>query len=381
MDSSRHNCDGHPDAAAAGNDVEENSGTMGSNDSTTRSSSANSSKKLSAYEDLRRQREHQGDEAVTAGWVKCPLCKVKWHSQKRYSLGRGLRMHFLAAHADVEDPSPWLTKAEQQAASGDVLHRKGPQKNAGAKPPMPPGLEAARDGDLEGLRGLLDSGAWKVEDTDNTGSLAVHWAAGGGHLDIVRWIVQELDPRQAVAPAAKRKKRDGRQPIHWAARNNRVAVIDFLLSGPHEEGNVKVDAGTFDGTTPLHLAAFGGSLEACEALLGAGASVSVLNDWLCDASHWAAMGGSVAVLELLEQRGAKFTGLQKEGHSALHKAAHRGHLEALEWLLAGPLSCPAARRQASGPDTDGFTPAEIARVWGHLECQALLEEQGCGSGT
>lgn len=49
------------------------------------------------------------------------------------------------------------------------------------KEPLDVGLEAARQGDEECLRELLESG-WSISTPDKYGGTALHWAAGGGHL-------------------------------------------------------------------------------------------------------------------------------------------------------------------------------------------------------
>ena len=335
---------------------------------------------LSAYDDMLRQQTHGAQSStVTVGYVRCPLCKVPKHSQKRYSLGRGLRMHFQAAHPEVEDPSEWLNAAEERAAAGEVSDSRGTDKHAGKKPPMPPGLLAAQNGDLAALQALHNSGGWCPEETDHNGSSAIHWAAGGGHLLIVQWLVEELCPGAAVAPVSKRKRRDGRQAIHWAARNNQVAVLEYLLGRSCQDGAsaVDVEARTFDGTTPLHLACFGKATDACTLLVSLGAQVNTVNDWGCNAAHWAAMGGSVAVMELVKEKGAAFSLLQKEGHSPLHKAAQRGNTEAVDWLLSGPISSSEDRKASGGEDTCGFKPSAIAMVAGHNDCHELLSAAGC----
>mmetsp|Transcript_3622 Transcript_3622/g.6611 ORF Transcript_3622/g.6611 Transcript_3622/m.6611 type:complete len:338 (-) Transcript_3622:14-1027(-) len=330
---------------------------------------------FSAYDDFLRQhraREAAPSETVTVGFVRCPLCKLPAKSQKRFALGRGLRMHFASVHAGV-DPGPWLDAAEAGAAKGAVDGSRGTANHDGSRPPVPPGLVAASEGDLVELQLLYKRGDWFLEQTDHHGSHAVHWAAGGGHLEVVRWLVEAVDPASAAVPVSKRKRRDGRLPIHWAARNDRLHVLDYLLA----LSSGSPDKATFDGTTPLHLACFGGSTATAQRLLEAGACADMVNQWGCSAVHWAAMGGSVAVLSMLAEKGADFGALQKEGHSPLHKAAHRGHLDAVAWLLNGPYSGAEARSLASQRDTSGLRPSDIARVTGQDECHSVLKDAGC----
>ena len=59
----------------------------------------------------------------------------------------------------------------------------------------------------------------------------------------------------------------GPRPIHWAARNGHVAVVDILLSA----GACPVDATDHKGLTPLMMACmFGRSLMAAYEMIGLG---------------------------------------------------------------------------------------------------------------
>ena len=101
-----------------------------------------------------------------------------------------------------------------------------------------PALIAARDGDYETLRALVFNLAdeakvaaaggaageeeevalprWKGlfdrASLDRHGASALDWAAGGGHLSCVKLLLP-----QAIGLRACR--RDGRGPLHWAARH------------------------------------------------------------------------------------------------------------------------------------------------------------------
>ena len=75
------------------------------------------------------------------------------------------------------------------------------------------------------------------------------------------------DARSAV----KRGRRDGKTPLHWAARNGHSAVVCYLV----DSLGVPVDSPTKDGSTPLHLAVYGGHIDTAKQLLNRGADVSV----------------------------------------------------------------------------------------------------------
>ena len=108
-----------------------------------------------------------------------------------------------------------------------------------------PALIAARDGDYETLRALVfnvrgeqeeeeaaANGApppWKGlfdrSSLDRHGASALDWAAGAGHLSCVELLAP-------LAHGLRACRRDGRGPLHWAARHGRTVVLRYLLTLP-----------------------------------------------------------------------------------------------------------------------------------------------------
>ena len=85
----------------------------------------------------------------------------------------------------------------------------------------------------------------------------------------------------------------GPRPIHWAARNGHVAVVDILLSA----GACPVDATDHKGLTPLMMACmFGRSLMAAY-LLGRGAEPNLTDMNGDSALHWSAYKGFPALMQ------------------------------------------------------------------------------------
>ena len=78
------------------------------------------------------------------------------------------------------------------------------------------------------------------------------------------------------------KDNDGWTPLHWAARNNSIAVAKLLISSGAE-----VNAKNNAGRTPLHLAAYNNSRAVAELLISSGADVNVKDVIDRTPLHWA----------------------------------------------------------------------------------------------
>lgn len=248
--------------------------------------------------------------------------------------------------------------------------RRGGRRRAGEErgSPLPPGLAAARDGDLDALRELS---ARRVFDptrcVDRHGSNALHWAAGSGHLGACKHLVDACG-----VDAGSTQARDGRNAMHWAARNGKTDVCEWLW----REKGVSVDARTRDGTTPFHWAVWRGHSATCDWLVNvASCDWRALNAFGCNAAQWAAQSGDVRMCQWLARLGLDMTLLNNNGHSAVHKAAVKGRRETCEWLLEkGGLGADHV-----APDYhDKMTPAEMARLEGHDDLAAWLREREDG---
>ena len=227
--------------------------------------------------------------------------------------------------------------------------------------PLPlPGLEAARRGDLNSLRTLVIDG-WDPSSTtavDRHGSNALLWAAGGGHLACVRFLVESagMDPEKAVQSG--RRSYAGRSALHWAARNGHGDVVEYLLSR-----GVAADSKTADGSTAFAWAAWRGQMDVMRLIVEHGCDQHLCNDYGCNVACWTTMGaGGVECCEYLASLGVRFDLINANGHSTLHKAAQRGNQAVLSWLLDTPHLAITARH--ARPDSEGYAPADLARVEG-----------------
>jgi ankyrin repeat protein len=127
-----------------------------------------------------------------------------------------------------------------------------------------PLVDAARRGELEVVRSLLEGGA-DVTEAQGDGLTALHAAAERGHVEITKLLI-------SAGAALEAETRIGRYtPLHLAGRGGHGRVVIALV-----EAGANVDATTSNtGVTPLHLsaAAVGGE-QAVATLLDHGAQVN-----------------------------------------------------------------------------------------------------------
>jgi ankyrin repeat protein len=320
-----------------------------------------------------------------------------------------LKEELLSWEPSPEDMEAWdktvmqiLAEIESKASKMENgLDRNGAESTS-YRNSLPEFLQAAADGDLQRLMEMVQTCGSNVpmirdliDTRDRHGSLAVHWAAGGGHLDCLKYLLalrkRSIDKNPESASSTtnetistkKLRRRDGKTCLHYAARNGHCHCIKFLV----DDQKMNVNEPSGDGTTPFHLACFGGNLSAVKLLVEKAANVHAVNEWGCNAAHWIGMtkkhDDDEQVKELcrfLQEKGVSFTEIQKQGHSALHKAAQRLNKHVIEWMGESAANGGAGltteeRNSAARPDEGGHTARDIWRSMGGDDVFAKRMEQ------
>ena len=196
---------------------------------------------------------------------------------------------------------------------------------------------AARKGDLQTVRQLLDSGA-DPRQRDINGSTALHAAARGGQLQVMKLLLSSgADPDLA--------DEQGRRPLYEAASAGSMECCRLLI----EEG-ASLEAPTVGGWTPLTATMYWGSDECTIYLLELGAEMTLHDDIpLLVASR----RGYPLTLKRLLKEGASVGMRDESGRTALHFAILSGETEVVEILLAAGADCET-------PDESGLTPLQMA---------------------
>lgn len=142
-------------------------------------------------------------------------------------------------------------------------------------------------------RRLLDNGA-DIHTTDAWENTPLHQAAKGGDEQLVRLLLD----RGASTTARVSDKRC--TPLHYAAVGGSPAIVKLLV-----ENGADINAQEHNGATAVRLAALEGGEDVVRLLvLGYGANLSLTDRYAKTPLHWVASYGTPAMVELLLQGGA-----------------------------------------------------------------------------
>ncbi|KAI4477002.1 hypothetical protein M0804_013182 [Polistes exclamans] len=162
--------------------------------------------------------------------------------------------------------------------------------------------------------------------TDTNGRMLIHWAALGGHDDLVRHLLSLGSP---VDPTDDTNM----TPLILAASAGREKVVNTLLT----EG-ANVNATTEDGHSSLQYAASKNWKSICVALLEKYADINIADKRGATPMHRAASKGNIAIVKLLLEHGKDLKIDQQDayGNTALHLACEEDRREeALLLVLNG----------------------------------------------
>ncbi|TVU06247.1 hypothetical protein EJB05_49449 [Eragrostis curvula] len=152
-------------------------------------------------------------------------------------------------------------------------------------------LQAAIDGDLPLLKKMASQVDLR-EAKDAKGRNVLHFAAVKGHLEVCRFLVEEvgLDTNSA--------SEEGRSPVHNAAIGGSKSVLGYLLD---RGGDPLVT--DCKHSTPLHDAAEYGRCEAVKLLLSKGVDLEPMN-YIGTPLHLAASKDQDGAVKILLEHGA-----------------------------------------------------------------------------
>ena len=201
----------------------------------------------------------------------------------------------------------------------------------------------ARQGNIERIRALIESGQASATDTNDDGITPLHLAAITGRVPVCAYLIEkgaEVNVLGGNCPAT---------PLQWASRKGLVEIMDLLIQ--HGANPRLVDSQDFScihsvtqssdysallyilcqpdivvderdnmGLTPLHWAAQQGDKVSVEVLLKFGATPSVVDRNGLTALHWAASGGNRNCISQLLEAGVDVRAMNRDYRKAQEMA-------------------------------------------------------------
>ena len=229
---------------------------------------------------------------------------------------------------------------------------------------------ASHRGDLEEVKRLVEEKKLNpLEKGGEYGLNALHFAAVGGHLGVMKYYVE-----RGYNPASDTT--EGWTCLHLAAQFNHYDLVQYLV----DEQKMDPMCQTKVGDTPLHTACAGGSTSVVTYLINAMSKYLPIEDVLrCKGQfgwsplHLAADYGKLEIIKLLI---TKFNSdplmTNDNGKIALHYAAQQGHLHTVK-LFVEQIKC-----NPSHMDKNKVTSLHLAAWMGRLDIVKYLTlEQRC----
>ena len=210
------------------------------------------------------------------------------------------------------------------------------------------------------VKKLVNNGA-KVDAKRKSGFHAAEAAAQEGHLDILKFLIEE-EPQ-----VVDLKDSDGRTPLIAAARNGNLKIVIYLLSHPQ----VDIDSQSNSGESPLMTASLNNHTEVVEFLVQKGANIELKWKDGTHAAYIAAQAGNLNILQFLVQNAPVVVEMKGyNGNMPLGVAAFQGHLNVVKYLMSQP------NVDIDSKDNNGWTPLILASYGNHGKVVQILLQKG-----
>jgi ankyrin repeat protein len=152
-------------------------------------------------------------------------------------------------------------------------------------------VEAAKNGDLQTVRNILQQDPSKLNATDESKYTALHWACMRAHWDVAEYLIEMGADLNVVGG-------DGGTQINWAVHHDNVEIVRMMV-----EKGAKLNIRNKWGMTELHTAIWRGCIHVVEYLLDQGSDPAIKTNEGWTAMHYAFRSGHDDVIDLLKTRG------------------------------------------------------------------------------
>ena len=225
---------------------------------------------------------------------------------------------------------------------------------------------SSRLGDLEEVKRLVEEKQLNpLEKVGKYGRNALHYAAVGGHLCVMKYYTEE----RGYNPASQSD--EGWNCLHYVAYFNHYDLVHYLIDKQKMDPMCQSNL----GNTPLH--------KACAASVSVVTYlINAMNKYLpnedvirCKGQHgwaplhFAAYYGKLEIVELLITNFNSNPHMTDDrGRTALYYAAQQNHLHTVKFLVE-------QKCNASHTDKDNLTPLHLASQRGHLDVVEYLTQE------
>ncbi|KAL1545184.1 ankyrin repeat-containing protein-like protein [Salvia divinorum] len=200
---------------------------------------------------------------------------------------------------------------------------------------------AAKQGDLEVVKVLMEAYPELSMTVDIANTTALHTAATQGRIEVVNYFLESECSLATIA------KSNGKTALHSAARNGHVQVVEALLS---KEPRITTRTDK-KGQTALHMAAKGQNLDVVAELIRVDAStINMVDSKGNTPLHIAARKGRDQIVKFLLSRKETDTRLVNRSNETALDAAEKKEIASL-LQVHGVLSARAINPQARNPAT------------------------------
>lgn len=237
---------------------------------------------------------------------------------------------------DEISDSDRITRSPSETASSNEPDSKSfNQEERDRNPSLNKLMMACQEGNIEEVKHLISSGQVRALDTFSDKITGLHWAAINNRLSIVRYLIENKhSPADPNALGGDLRA----SPLHWACRNGLVYLVDYFLRHTDADPSLR-DSQSYNA---LHLAVHSSNislviyilLSCCDASKG---SPRIFIDETDSSNrtslHWAAYQGDYLTVNALLHFGANVNKVDDSLFLPIHWAFMKGQRAVLKSLV------------------------------------------------
>nr|XP_033331128.1 putative ankyrin repeat protein RF_0381 [Megalopta genalis] len=208
---------------------------------------------------------------------------------------------------------------------------------------------ASTNGHLDTIKYLVEEKNVNFMVVDDDSWTPLHCASYIGHQDTVKYLVDEKNANSTVVDTA------GRTPLHCASYNGHLVVVKYLL----DENNDNFTVVDTTGLTHLHYASVDGHLDTIKYL---NANFTIFDTTGLTSLYYAYVNGHLDIIKyVVEEKNVNFMVVDNDGWTPLHCASYNEHEDIVKYLL------DEKNDNFTVIDNDGWIPSHCVSYNGHLD--------------